>query len=561
MKKSILVLTLVLMMLLGIFAGCGSNPEPAEEPSEASEASAPPAEKEAETGTPDAAGPDAEADEVPEAGIFPLADTVTISMMDTLPGPIAPYVEDMHELYYVRALEEATNVHVEYELLSTVGAAETFKVMVASGDWPDVCYQPQQYFNGGAAEMLNEEFALELTELIDDYMPNYRALLENNEDLSKYAHLTDGSMALIYGLYDEGFPRTQGLLIREDFLRRVGKTASDITTYDDLHDALLAMKTELGLTNAMWMSGFDMMNAGLSAGYDVFAYSGMALFPPFMNVDGTVKYGPYEENFRDYLYMLRDWYGEGLISPDFVTVKMTNMQMYSDLIETVGCYSGEGSWATTDRDFSPNEDWELAGILNPVKQEGDVTHLAFNNERIHGGAVCITTTAKDPGLIAEYFDFWFSEEGYYILNYGGYEGETYRFDENGDPQYCEEIFQQWTGVSESFKAFMFTAFRGAYVYDWRRQFYGFNQNSLDAIDLWTTMDSSWMIDGSVSMSPEDAELYNSRYGDIMTYVQESYVKFITGEMSLEDEWGDYAATLELMGIRDCIDCYQRAVDA
>ncbi len=557
-KKRMLVLTLALLMILSLFAGCGSKSDPAEESTEAPTAEdAPPTENVDEPETPE----DDEVADAPEESIFPLAETATITMMDTLPGPIAPYVEDMHELHYVRALEEATNVHVEYQLLSTVGAAENFKVMVASEDWPNVCYQPQQYFNGGAVEMLNEEFAMELTDLINDYMPNYKALLENNEDLDDYAILSDGSMALIYGLYDEGFPRTQGLLIREDFLQKVGKTASELITYDDLHDALLAVKTELGLTNAMWMSGYDMMNGGLSAGYDIFAFNGMALFPPFMNVDGTIKYGPYEENYRDYLYMLRDWYDEGLISPDFVTIQNTNMQMYPELIETVGCYSGEGSWATTDRDYSENEEWSLMGILNPVKEEGDVTHIAFNNERIHGGAICITTTAEDPELIARYFDFWFSEEGYYILNYGGYEGETYYFDDNGEPQYCEEIFDLWTGVSESFKPFMFTAFRGTYVYDWRRQFYGFNQNSLDTIDLWTTMDSSWMIDGSVSMSIEDAELYNSRYGDIMTCVQESYVKFIVGEMSLENDWDSYIATLEQMGIQDCIDCYQRAIDA
>ena len=57
---------------------------------------------------------------------------------------------------------------------------------------------------------------------------------------------------------------------------------------------------------------------------------------------------------------------------------------------------------------------------------------------------------------------------------------------------------------------------------------------------------------------EGAE-YSSLYTDIETYVQECNVKFIMGQMSLDD-YEAYRNTLKAMGIERCIELQQAALD-
>ncbi len=63
----------------------------------------------------------------------------------------------------------------------------------------------------------------------------------------------------------------------------------------------------------------------------------------------------------------------------------------------------------------------------------------------------------------------------------------------------------------------------------------------------------------LTMTTEEGQTYASMYTDIETYVQECNVKFIMGQMSL-DEYDSYRDTLKSMGIEQCIEIQQTALD-
>ena len=54
--------------------------------------------------------------------------------------------------------------------------------------------------------------------------------------------------------------------------------------------------------------------------------------------------------------------------------------------------------------------------------------------------------------------------------------------------------------------------------------------------------------------------YNSIYADISTYVSVSTLQFITGDLPLDD-YDQYLATLESIGIEKCITFMQEAYDS
>lgn len=45
-----------------------------------------------------------------------------------------------------------------------------------------------------------------------------------------------------------------------------------------------------------------------------------------------------------------------------------------------------------------------------------------------------------------------------------------------------------------------------------------------------------------------------------TYLEESLIKFLIGDLSLEDNWDDFVATIDSMGLSTVVDIYQDAYD-
>ena len=77
--------------------------------------------------------------------------------------------------------------------------------------------------------------------------------------------------------------------------------------------------------------------------------------------------------------------------------------------------------------------------------------------------------------------------------------------------------------------------------------------------IWTTYEAKNFIPNNLTMTVDEGTEYSSRYTDIETYVQECNVKFIMGQMSL-DEYDTYREKLKSMGIDRCIELQQAALD-
>ena len=95
------------------------------------------------------------------------------------------------------------------------------------------------------------------------------------------------------------------------------------------------------------------------------------------------------------------------------------------------------------------------------------------------------------------------------------------------------------------------------VNDWTKQTTKYDADQNAAGDIWG-YDSSWLIPKYVALSEDESDMYN--YADIQTYVQESSLKFMTGEMSLEKDYDGFIETIKDMGIDNCIAAWQSAVD-
>ena len=63
------------------------------------------------------------------------------------------------------------------------------------------------------------------------------------------------------------------------------------------------------------------------------------------------------------------------------------------------------------------------------------------------------------------------------------------------------------------------------------------------------------------MTQDENEKYTSTFSDIETYINEMVVKFLTGDVELNDaSWADYKANVEQMRIGDCESVLQAAYE-
>ncbi len=244
-RKGIAVFLLA-VFLLSLAAGCSS--------SGGSEGTAAPEATEAATQAPGTAAPTEgteTAAPTEEAGTYPglpiVEETATITYWYEMHPLIVGRIDGLKDNITWQYLEEITNVHVEF-IDVVENSAERFNIMCASGDIADVMISGRDFYPGGSAKGIEDGIFLELTDVIENYMPNYKAAREADEEVYRDTMLSDGSIGDIFQIYRHAENPTTGPIVRLDWLEELGIDPESIITYDDYHDMLLAFKTEMGPT-------------------------------------------------------------------------------------------------------------------------------------------------------------------------------------------------------------------------------------------------------------------------------------------------------------------------
>jgi putative aldouronate transport system substrate-binding protein len=549
MKSRILCLILALTMILALLSGCGSKTT--DTPTTQT-----PTEDSTQTAEPAAEETDAQPEE-PEEAYFPLAETEDLSYYFLWSQALCDIMDDPEELLYFKTLEEKTNVHLSITpVLSTV-VADVYPVMVASNDWCDIIDSVASGYTGGLAQALEDEFIIDLKEYLP-VMPNYSALLESNEDLNRAVYLDDGSMPSFGMAYNGDYPITYGLVIRTDYLDKLNMDMP--RTIDDYHNVLTAFKTELGVKTPLWLSMFGAyQNNAFSSAYDTFAFTTTNLTAPFIVRDGTVEFSPTQEGMKEYLAMMAQWYNEGLISSDFMTVANNFFPDFST-ISDLGVFTVPVGILNQLPIYSDDEDFAISASYSPTLNEGDELHIAFGSDDYGITGTCISTACDNPELAARYIDYWYSEEGFYILNYG-VENETYVFDENGKPTYITDVVFAEPSYTTDQALSLVSKQSGTFVIDYiNRQSIAFSDTQMEAFDIWGENGGDWLYPTNATMNTDESAIYGAKYAEICTYVLQYIPAVICGEKDLDSTWDDYVATCNKLGAEECTAAKQAAYD-
>ena len=577
MKRTILSVLLALTMLLALLSGCGSTAVPSaasagpdSAAASAPEAAAPAAEPAAE---PEAASAEEamasaveevpEEEEIPEVTIsYPLeGDDLELSYFVSFPGNLATYMEsfDVHPGFM--AAQEATGVKINFNAPSMENAFTQFELMVAADDFEDIVGGFGDMYMGGAAAAYEGDLIYDIAPLIAENAPDYQRVIDGNDAYKAFAYEPDGTMLGVYGVYKYDVSAvTNGVFVRQDWLDDLNLDLP--VTYDDWHETLTAFKNEKGAEAGLLLPmGSESRGATYAGGYQTIGYSSDARMSGghFFQVDGKVTSSLIDDNYRDYLTMINSWYEEGLVYHDFYsndTRDILDPLVYGN---QVGIFDGKVDYITRFESGDPNGAIRLTGIANPVKNEGDKS--GFGNYVEQKSSVSITTSCDNPELALQWLNYFFTEEGILLCNYGQ-EGVSFEYGPDGTPVFTDLILHNedpWLQFGNVTRLYLLDEVLPT-VYDQTRELSAYSEKEQEAIALWSDTKEAKYTMPSVTLTTEENEELYKLLADIETYASENVIRFIIGDLDLS-EWDSFTATMRDMGIERCIEIYQGALDA
>lgn len=549
MKKRI-ALVLAAVVLLALFNGCGGTDEPTQKPVDVSAGESPAA--------PETEEPARETDEPDKEAYFPLAETAVLSYWFSYPPIFGDYAEGPQDYLVYTEAEKRLNVEIEWMTANFMAATEQFNIMVASDDYTDLISGMQNYMTTSLDQAVEDEIIVDLTDYMDEYAPDYAAARRQNDITAKTSTTDNGRLAQFYYLQtEEGAVPDKGLLIRMDWLEESGLGSPK--TYNDYYEYLKYTSSTYGAGLGLPSEG-AFNEALFSAGFETYTIMGNNTQNGLFQIDGEVHFGPVEEGYRDYLQLLNDWYNEGLIMADFVSEPESATSGYP---QEDSISSGKTSlFCGTSKNLAYYEGLlggpVLDAVPNPIKEEGQELHFRELGNAAYQPAVAISTQCEDLELAMRFLNWFFTDEGYVLTNYG-VEGLTFNY-EGGEVVFTDLITDNPDGMSLNIALTLYTGGTAGVpmLFDNTKFRNVYSEKQYNAGFVWNENNNGAWGMASVTLTAEESAQISSAYGDIKTYVLENTVKFIIGSRSLGD-WDDYVATIEGQGLAEVLEVYTAAV--
>lgn len=455
----------------------------------------------------------------------------------------------------VEVIEEATGVDVVFQSPPN-NSEDAYKMMVISGDLPDVILWE---YSASTDRMYEEGTIIDLTELIREHAPNLTRIFEQRPELLREIQTADGriyyfpSINPMLTVEDVCRRTTAGLIMRQDWLDKLGLQVPN--TIDEWYEVLSAFKTRdpngNGVMDEIPFDGW---------GLPYFAASYGVLNRFCIKPDGTVVYGPMEQEYKAYLETMHKWYSEGLLG--------SNCLIHSDAWKTenivnnlTGAFTGmDNAWRHYLPDLQENVADAMFVAVPWAKNEEGVRYTFRTETAGHMSkfVTTITSDCKDPVAAVKFIDFMYSQEGADLLTWG-IEGESYVV-ENGEKKltdYALEIAEDGYLVLHHY-AIGHAAFP---KYDGESVVLAtYPEDQIIAEQTWADSSSALVYPPYITLSVEDKAFCDDVMDDVNTYITEMELKFITGEESL-DNFDLFVAQLEKMGVTKALELYRQAYDA
>ena len=471
------------------------------------------------------------------------------------------YISSYNESSVYIERENRTGVHIDFEHPSVGEEKEQFNLMIVSNILPDMVSDVDSYYVGGVLTAISDGLFVDVTDMIEEYAPNLCALMEMNPALKKELYSDDG-IFMGFPMITIGSDQTGdsimpgplypwgGPMIRADWVEQVGKEVP--TTIGEWYDVLTAIKEQINPEIVLSFSTESPQKLVGAFGIFVGAYN---IGPTFYQVDGTVKYGPAQQEYKDYLTEMAKWYAEGLIDPEYATRDNSSL---NPLINNGQCAATWRQAVSFIDKQAGNYGLSWVAAQYPDLEKGVERKWRFSNNISRGHVTLISSTCEDVAAAIQWIDYGYSQEGARLMTMGidgvDYEG----YNELGQPNYVEKYMAN--NGSERTNYSGVTYFTDGSFLRYPNEMMSityFDEKNYAVPQLWMG-DTSYVMP-TITLTTDETTEVGEIMANVYTHVNEMTSKFIMGIEPLEN-FDKFVSELNTMGLERATEIYQAALD-
>lgn len=542
--KKILSCALATMMAAGVLSGCGSQATGNVE--ETSQATAP-------TGTTEES---AAAEEI----TFPLKEQVELTIA-TEDGTVASLANN---LPLWEEIEKRTNIKINWDVTAPAQYVEVMKLRVsAGGELPDVMLLP----NGvNLGELGSDGRIVPLEGYIDKYGDNINAMYEEFPHV-KALTSADGHIYSINTVSENAYFMPYAFTIRKDWLDRLGLKEPE--TIDEWVTVLEAFRDEdadgdgnknneipFSVGGHAWYTTF------WAQAWNLHLFYSDGWYP---DENGNMQYEFMSDRAKEFYTWLNNFYEEGLLDPEFLTMGDETKLFEKVSRNEVGAFLAYPAQIPALESALEANGVEGAELLPLVPPKGPYAQMTEILGDVTVNGYVVTESCKNPEVVVALIDYLMSNEGKALMNLG-IEGVTYTRDADGTPRFTEYVTANPDGLapSEVLSAFgcqlglpyIMSEERGeAMLFEYPEE--------MRNIFVEVSEKTKPYAQPTLILPPateEESKQISGLLGDLTTYVWEMTGKFTVGTADIEAEWDNYVSYLKQLGVDQILEVKQAQYD-
>ena len=464
---------------------------------------------------------------------------------------------DWKDMMLWKEYEKMTGIHIEWQCVPTESIAEKKNIALASGDIPDIFYRTymsqQEIITNGQQGVF-----IPLNDLIDEYAPNLKALMESRPDIKRVITQSDGNIYSLPLVTEDIMTIAMKGWINQKWLDKLGMKNPENT--DEFYKVLKAFKEKdpngNGKADEIPLSGWSIkeLMKTLSGSFGI-ANKGADLAASFFDAgaDGKMRCYAKTNEFKNMLMYINKLWNEGLLDQEILTQQTPQFTAKSEQNRVGACLQGNSPIAFGNKYLNDYV------ALNPLKGKNGEVMTTNIGSGIIDGTFVITKANKNPEASMRWIDYFYGDEGTRMLRMG-FEGVTYTVDENGEYQYTDDIVNNPDGLDLDQAVGKFTVWPGGGHAGVNMTKYMKSSAtwpvSLEANELYRKFIPQEICQFTFAID----EIQNmTKYAQITPYINECAAQFIIGKKSF-DEWDSYVAELEKMDVKGLEAIYQKAYE-
>ncbi len=488
----------------------------------------------------------------------------------TIVNALQPDQMDYNNMELFKAMEEATNVHINWECYDNASYSDQKNIMLASNDLPDAFFGYEALSMSDINAYGPMGMFIPVDDLIEKYGTNYKERLAQEPILDGLSTAFDGNKytwGTVNASPSRDFP--DNLYINKAWLDKLNLEIP--TTMDEYYKVLEAFKTQDPNGNGIADEiPYTFVSFHHIQGYGSFfgAYGQAETFNGksgntmnhFVVVDDKVQFNPITEEYKNAIKSLKPFFEAGLFDNEGFVQDTSQFNAKVTAATPI-----VGSMYIWDLTALPEDVKEQYVAIQPLKasEESDSAYVRKrqNHISIQPTGFAITKECKNADILAQWIDLFYSDD-MSVLSYAGLDCV----------RSVDGVFTYDESLSETGESLMTVAQRenpydGSPKYltqDMRDNLFPLKSGQTDKTDVISQYYSSakniTLSLPSMNLTNEESDTVNSYGIDIQNYVDTNHCNWLLGKSDIDADWDSYLAQLENLQLEEYLTIMQTAYD-